>query len=130
MPFAWDASDWPIVVCVQEGEFSMEDAEAQISSYEEALARRAPHVVIIDARRARVIVPATRKRFAQWVKGREVDLASYRLGTVTITSSPVVRGVLSAIYWVSPPPYPHTVVASRADAERQAHEWLTPIRRR
>jgi hypothetical protein len=38
--------------------------------------------------------------------------ARWNAGTATVISSPIVRGILTAIHWLSPPPHPFLNVAT------------------
>lgn len=50
----------------------------------------------------------------------------YNLGQAWVLESAMARGVLAALYWMSPPVYPTTVVATRAAGIAWAERKLAP----
>ena len=57
-----------------------------------------------------------RKKAADFMsveRGRSERLCK---GAVQVAQSALVRGAITAIQWVTPPPYPHAVVASWPEA--------------
>ena len=63
-----------------------------------------PGVNTADAKR--------RKEAADFLDSRREDLRASTAAYALATPSPIVRGVLRAIYWLSPPPYPYAIVAT------------------
>jgi hypothetical protein len=56
-----------------------------------------------------------RKEMAEMLKSREATLRATTVAMALATPSPIVRGVLHAVYWLAPPPFDYAVV-SRCDA--------------
>ena len=63
-----------------------------------------PGVNTADAKR--------RKEAADFLESRREDLRASTAAYALATPSPIVRGVLRAIYWLSPPPYAYAIVAT------------------
>ena len=63
-----------------------------------------PGVNTADAKR--------RKEAADFLESRREDLRASTAAYALATPSLIVRGVLRAIYWLSPPPYPYAIVAT------------------
>jgi hypothetical protein len=63
-----------------------------------------PSVRSMDARR--------RRRLAELLDARRERLALTTAAFALVTSSPVVRGMLRAVFWLAPPPYPHVVTST------------------
>lgn len=81
-------------------------------------AKRQPYVIVTDTRRVSAIPTAdVRKYMADWMKQHEKDNTS--LGSATIVESSLVRGALTALYWLFEPPTPQYV----AKDWRDAHAW-------
>jgi len=56
--------------------------------------------------------PERRQAIALTLKKREAKLAKITAAYVMVTGSFIVRGVLNAIWWIAPPPYPSSVVST------------------
>ena len=61
----------------------------------------------MDARR--------RKALGEILRTRRAKLAKINAGFVMVTSSPVTRGILTAVFWFAPPPYPSQIAATARD---------------
>lgn len=57
-----------------------------------------------------------RKRQAEWNQRHDATVRGVMVGTSYITTSPIVRGVITAVLWLKPPPGSHKVVAQLDDA--------------
>jgi hypothetical protein len=66
------------------------------------------------------ITAGRRKQVADVLRVRKQKLARITAGYTLVTPSPVVRGALTAIFWLAPPPYPWSV---RGTA-REGFAWL------
>jgi hypothetical protein len=67
-------------------------------------------------------VTAARRRQVAGVLIRERDkLARVTAGYVLVTPSMFARGVVTAVFWIAPPPYEHHVVATSAEG----FAWLS-----
>lgn len=118
-----DLSRLPLVRVTFDGLASDAEFDKYLSGITDLLmVGRQKTVTVLDAR-ASARAPATqRKRQAAWIKEHESLLRRYSLGTAFVITSPLVRGVLTAILWLQQLPTPHTVVATIAEAERWATE--------
>jgi hypothetical protein len=58
------------------------------------------------------VTASMRKQWAEMLKSREDVLRRTTAGMALVTPSPLVRGALSAIFWLAPPPYPTSLVDS------------------
>ena len=76
----------------------------------------AKYFVVIDARSLERPSPAVRKIQAEWIKQHREYFARTCLGMAFVVRSKLVRGALTAIFWVVDSPVPYTVHASLQDA--------------
>ena len=123
MPYEHDESRWPIVISRSIGESQDADIAAYIAAHEAAI-RRGPHVVILDARHGVNMSGKHRKQAADWIREAGPRLTAARLGLAFVSDSAMVRGLLTATYWLTTPGYPHEVFKTMEDAEAWAHELL------
>jgi hypothetical protein len=61
-----------------------------------------------------------RRQLADVLDARKAKLQSITAGYVMVTPSAVVRGILTAVFWIAPPPYPYRVVAT----PDEGFQWL------
>lgn len=82
------------------------------------IAPRRPYVIVTDTRSLTSIPGAdVRKMLSEWMEKNAKGHTS--LGSVTIIKSSVVRGALTALYWLFEPPSPQGI----ASDWREAHAW-------
>jgi hypothetical protein len=115
---------WPVVVNTIEDGFDLADMEGALAANEAALRRGSPFVTIRDVRNLQTQADALqRKRLAQW-QDDNWDLIKLRcLGVASVVPSPVVRGVMRAIFWMSAPPTQEEVVDTVEEAVALAFRW-------
>lgn len=74
-----------------------------------------PHPSVLDAK--------ARQRLTDLLTLYRETIGKHTLGYALVTPSATVRGILTAIFWISPPPYRHKVFGNT----RAAFEWLGPL---
>jgi hypothetical protein len=72
--------------------------------------------IIIDARAGLRPPPAVRRIQAEWIKEHEALLAASMIGMAFVIESRMVRGALTAIFWVAGPPVKYTLCPSLDEA--------------
>ena len=106
-----DETNWPIIVINALGDSSDDDLQRYLRALQRALNRCESHVVMIDARGGKSLKGTHRKLVADWNKAHEGELREFRKGLVLVTESTVLRGMITAIYWIFPAPFPYHPVA-------------------
>lgn len=124
-----DDSKWPRVYVVWPPE-PLEDAEFEgaVLAMSAFLKRREPFVIIHDARRAVRPTPKQRAFAAEQQKRDAEGTRRLLKGVALVTASPLIAGVLRAINWISPVPYPQQTFSSLDAAEAWAGEQLAQQR--
>jgi hypothetical protein len=117
-----DDSRWPrVYVTWPAAPLDDDEFESAVLAMSALLKRGEPYVIIHDARRAVRPTPKQRAFAAAWQK-RDADGTRRRLrGVALVTASPLIAGVLTAINWITPPPYPMKIFAAMDAAEA----WTT-----
>lgn len=120
-----DDSRHPLVLVT----FAGTATDAEFQSYLErmetlVLQRRETNCTILDASRAGDTPAKQRRMQAEWLKRNDALLKAYSVGTAFVITSPLVRGLLTAILWLTPMPTAHVVVASIDEAEAWARARL------
>lgn len=119
-----DESRWPLVIVTFHGAATDEEYEVYLKDRTTLLLRREMHAVLLDASACGPMPPSQRKLQAEWQR-QQADLGrEYTLGTAFLFTSPMVRGILTAVLWLQPLSYPHHVASTWLDAERWAIERI------
>jgi hypothetical protein len=112
---------WPFVISVMPPELSVEFFDRYFAKQLELLNRKERWVHLVDGRLVSKLPGAhVRSKIAEHTKKIE-DLSSrYNIGTATVIPSPIVRGMLTAIHWIVPPPHPFSNVGT----PEEGVQWL------
>jgi hypothetical protein len=78
---------------------------------------------LIDLRKATAGTARQRKLQAGWIGDNEEALAKDFAAAAIVTSSALIRGTVTAVFWIRPLPLPTNIVATVAQAEA----WLAPF---
>lgn len=116
-----DESDYPLVVLRFSGETMSSSEWAQMFSRLEGLiAREESFGLLVDARRGLGASAAQRKVAGDFIRRNQEGLRRHCRGLVTVSSSAIVRGIITAVQWIAPPPFPERVEGDIVAARR----WL------
>lgn len=119
-----DVARWPLVVVRYPAAFTEEEWIAQANELDAVLQRRAPFLMLSDASRVATAPTAKQRRFAsEKIRARRDEWARYCTGAAFVTPSALVRGVMTAINWASPPPFEQRVFATVEEGEA----WLQTL---
>jgi hypothetical protein len=112
----------PIMVVYQDAR--LDDAGSEVHFTELARAideRREQNVqvgVLYDVPTISTLTPARRKQLIAMLEARRDVLAKTTAAYVMATTSMAARGVLRAMFWLSPPPYPYSITATTLEGFR------------
>ena len=68
-----------------------------------------------------------RKLTAEWMKRTTPLAAASSVGTATVTPSAILRGIITALYWLQPAPNPAFCVATRHEGILKGIEQLEQV---
>lgn len=125
MPIEFDDSHWPVVICRAQGHSTDEDIRTYTNVLAGFLSRGQRHVVIVDAQGGQSLNSRHRRFIAEWNKKNARALALYRSALVLVTPSTLLRGMITAIHWLFPAPFPYKAVETIEQARALAHEYLS-----
>jgi hypothetical protein len=109
-----------IVWAVSPSEVSDDIIDAILAELVAQLARDTPYVLIFDLTHAGVPNALHRRKLAAHIRDNTPRIRRCVRGVGVILTSPLVRGIVTAIFWIARPPVPYQLFASRADAPRWA----------
>jgi hypothetical protein len=115
---------WPLVIVDLEGAWSDLQFEQYIAEMTDVLMRDGFRTLVYDATKCTSVTASQRKLQAEWLTTHGARIRECTGGLAFVLPSPLVRGVLTAILWMSPLPAPHAVVASLSAAEARCQKWL------
>jgi hypothetical protein len=73
----------------------------------------------------REAMPASHRQFTrEWIKCTASLARAAALGSATVTPSALLRGIITALYWLQPPPTPVLTVATRHEGMLKGIEML------
>lgn len=112
-----DESYEPLIVTVMPARFAEAELTAFLARHEALLARGRRYCTITDLSQIAGLPEATtRKRIADWQQKIEPVMRRWTVGTAIVAPSSMLRGAMTALNWLSPPPYPQEIVADRVAA--------------
>jgi transcriptional regulator GlxA family with amidase domain len=124
MAIEFDDSSWPVVVCRAVGDSTDEDIRTYTSVLGEYLARGERHIVIVDARSGKSLSSKHRRFIAEWNKKNARALSLYRGAVLLVTPSSLLRGMITAVHWLFPAPFPYKAVEDFEQARALVDEYL------
>lgn len=105
---AWeiDESMWPVLLIRPKPmEMSIEELEVAFRYYDRILERRRErYAVVFDNREVKHLSAAHRSRIARYNEENEERARVYCRGLAFTITSPIVRGMMTAILWIKRPP--------------------------
>ena len=94
--------------------------ESAVRAMSALIERAQPYVIIHDARRAVRPTPKQRAFAAQQQKRDAEPTRRLLKGVALVTASPLISGVLTAVNWIFPAPYPQKTFSTLSAAEAWA----------
>lgn len=109
--------------------FPVEASDDQVRDFcavRETWAKTATHrcAWVADLTDLARVPPTQRKLFADHLKRFETHDVQYNQGSAIVVPSAMLRGVMTAVFWMSPPKFPNRAFATRKEAIAWAQERL------
>lgn len=105
---------WPIVVSTIYGKVHSEETLQEAYDAWTDFMIRGPHVLILDMTQGTAgATAAQRARVAEWLHTNKALLQARRqLAHVLVFDSAIMRGIVTAVFWLHPPANPHFAAAN------------------
>ncbi len=116
------AADWPVVLVEfpekRVADASLHSALGHLESLmRDAASARERLFILTDIGAMREIAPASQRRYtAEWMKRVEPLSRISAVGGATVTPSSILRGILTAVFWIQPPIGTMVTAATRHEA--------------
>jgi hypothetical protein len=96
---------------------------------EEAARNHEKIFIITDIARMRQVAPAGQRTIAaEWLKRNAALARRTSVGGATVSPSAILRGIITAVFWLQPSPTPFFVLATRHEAMAKGIELLQGAR--
>ena len=119
-----DTHRWPLTVVSFVGTCTEDQFDAYLSTMDEVVARTGKRVLIYDATECGMVAASLRRKQADWMKKHSARIRGNTAGIVFVLPSALLRGMLTAIFWIHPLDSQHSIVKTIDEAVVRAHEWL------
>jgi hypothetical protein len=103
--------------------------DAVLAELEAELRRGSPYVLLFDLTDSLVPSATQRQKLAAHMRDNKARIRLSVLGVGVVQSSALVRGVVTAIFWIAPPEVPHRVFSLRSEAVDWARSLTDSPRR-
>ena len=111
-----DISYWPVVVVDWPPVMTAEDVDAHFVEIRALASRTEALGIVVDMTLSGTPAAPLRRHAARQLEQSYAVAGRRIVGVAHVITSPLVRGMLSAVYWLSPPPFRTVVVGSRTEA--------------
>jgi DNA-binding transcriptional regulator YiaG len=117
MTMTLDASRAPLFIATASGILTDDEYEAQLAEWTEQIIKPdRPYAFVYNGTGIRRMTPAQRKLQADWINCHRATIKRLNRGCGFAFDSAFTRGLLRAVHWLSPPPYPYAIFATRQEA--------------
>lgn len=95
-----------------------------LADLETHLRRGEPYVLVFDLTTAGMPTPMQRRRLAEHMASHEGAIRHCVMGLAIVAPHAIVRGMVTALFWLAPPPIPHCMCGSLSEAGAWARQVL------
>jgi hypothetical protein len=124
MPLIIDRKHLPMLQLRYVGDYSDAELSDFLSGLDALLKQPGRKVCVFDLTKAAAGTARQRQLQAAWIAKNEQALTRDFAAAAIVTDSAIIRGTVTAIFWIRPLPFPTNVVATFEAADA----WLTPYR--
>lgn len=116
-----DVKDFPLLRQRYPANFSDSDLEAFIVSLQQVIpAIEQPFAWVVDVDAMVKSTAHQRKIMAESEKRMAEHDRMFCVGSALYVANPIIRGIVTAVFWLSPPVYPYTLVGDLKAGENWA----------
>ena len=119
-----DCKTWPLVIFTLEGDLTQAQLDEHLREHRAVIDRNEPYAVVVDAMGMGSTEASFRKRYAEFISKNTPVLKRLCRGTAVVLQSPVARGAITAVTWMTTIPFPLKVFGDRHEALSWAKSQL------
>ena len=120
-----DRSCAPFLFAIFGSPISDADVERFIVEMQSIHERDEPFVMLNLGRGVAIMTSSQRARLGTWMKANVEQSRRLCLGSSMLIASKPARGVITALYWLQPPPYPYSIVDTAGTAAKAILQHAT-----
>ncbi len=124
MPIRIDLNRMPLVIVTWEGACSDDEVQAYLTNMSEVVARPDRRAVIFDASKASPPGATQRRMQGAWLKENKERIQHKTVGTAFVIDSAIIRGGLTAVFWIQGLSTQQLVCATLPEAVQWAEQRL------
>lgn len=117
MPTRFDAAEAPLLRMKVVGPSTDHEVQERLDWLTRYLRERESGALLFDASDSRPLSAKQRKLRTDWLASHGGLVRAKCVGVAFVVTSPLVRGVFTAAFWVWPPPMPYVFVDGAAEGE-------------
>lgn len=117
MPIRVELNALPLVRIRYVGDYTNDELDDFLDELDRLLRRPGRKLALIDLLDSNVSPPMQRRRQADWIARNERVLRRDFAACAIVLDNPLLRGAVTAIFWISPLPLPTHIAASRQEAQ-------------
>lgn len=122
MPLLVERQNLPLLRLTYVGDYTDEELARFLLEIDSVLALPGRKACLIDLTRATAGSATQRQMQAAWISRQEKTLQRDFVAAGIVTDSAIIRGTVTAVFWIRPLPLPSKVFATI----EQAEAWLAP----
>lgn len=121
MPIAMDREHWPLIrLAWPNGAVSEADMDAFMTHSQADLERKSVHCILHISSSVIGLSAPQRKQMADHIEQNKPKITQWTAGVAIVTPSAIIRGMITAVSWLTGTPCPQKTFAS----EVEARTWL------
>jgi predicted Zn-ribbon and HTH transcriptional regulator len=125
VPIVLDVSRAPLLITTATGVLREAEYRDHLTQCTELIVKVGrPYAYVYDGTGIVQMPSSCRKLQAEWINEHRMVIRSLNRGCGFAFASALTRGLLTAVHWLSPPPYPHAIFAVRGEAIRWCIDQL------
>ncbi len=123
---AWfDASDWPLLRVSLPQTQTDQDVERYLHVLAQYRGRKEPYAIVIDTDRSMGFTAKQRQMQGEYIRAGIDESRKYLRAIAFVAGSSWRRGMLTAVFWIQPPPSAYEIFSSLDAAVAWASAQLT-----
>lgn len=124
MPLLVERTHLPELRLHYVGDYSDDELQAFLTELDDVLCIPGRKVCLIDLTGAKPGTARQRQVQAEWIRKNEGVLKREFAATAIVTDNAIIRGTVTAVFWIRPLPFPTHIAATVPRAEA----WLAAYR--
>lgn len=122
-----DTARWPLLYVRFRGSADVAIWDGYLEALTRVITQRpGKRVMIMDATECGMVSAAARRKQAEWMAKYDDNTRMFTMGIAFVLPSPLLRGALTAVFWLQPLPCPYAVVKDVPTAMERCEAWLLP----